>query len=134
MINFKSAIRTTVLLVDDDASQLEMRALTMKMSGFSVVTATGPAEAISIMNDPTSRRINVAVIDYPMPIMNGCILSEYLKTRYPELKILLYSGAIEITEADMNSVDAFVLKSEGIGSLLAKITEVRQPDAERCAT
>jgi DNA-binding NtrC family response regulator len=131
MINFKDAIRTTVLLVDDDKRQLELRAITMKMSGFSVVTAIGPREAISIMNDPSSRRVDVAVIDYHMPVMNGCILSEYLKTRYPELKVILCSGAIDISEAEMSSVDAFVSKSEGPCGLLAKMAEVRQTEAEK---
>jgi CheY-like chemotaxis protein len=125
MISFKDAIRTTVLLVDDDTRYLQMRALTVKMSGFSVVTASGPAEAIAIVNEPMYSRIDVAVIDYHMPVMNGCVLAEYLKARYPELKIVLYSAAIDVPD-QMQSIDAFVSKSEGIGPLLAKITELRQ--------
>jgi CheY-like chemotaxis protein len=131
LINFKDAMRTALLLVDDDIGQLEVRAFAIKMSGFSVVTAIGPVEAISIMNERTYARIDVAVIDYHMPVMNGCVLADYLKARYPELKIVLYSGAIDISEDDMSSVDAFISKSEGIGCLVAKITEVRQIHPEK---
>lgn len=127
MIDLKNAFRTTVLLVDDDTRQLEMRALTMKMSGFSVVIAGGAVEAISLMHEPSSRRIDVAVIDYHMPVMNGCVLAEDFRTRYPELKTVLYSGAIDIPEEEMSSLDAFVSKSEGVDSLLAKITELQHP-------
>jgi len=49
MVDFKTAIRTTLLIVDDDVQQLEMRTLVLKMSGFTVLTATAPVEAISIM-------------------------------------------------------------------------------------
>ena len=127
---FKNAMHTTVLLVDDDMRQLELRALTMKMSGFSVVTAIGPGEAISIMNEPSSRRIDVAVIDYHMPVMNGCILAEYLKSRY-DLRIVLYSGAIAIPKEEMGSIDAFISKGEGMEPLLAKISEMSGIDAGR---
>ena len=54
MINFKAAIHTTVLVVNDDVRQLELHALRMELSGFSVITAVGPGEAISIMNEASS--------------------------------------------------------------------------------
>ena len=128
MINFKVAVRTTVLLVDDDIQQLDLLALTMKMSGFSVVTANSPIEAILLMNEHTFRKIDVAVIDYHMPAMDGCILAAYLKARYPELKVALYSGALDIPEDEMMSLDGFISKSNGIDALLSKITEFEQID------
>ena len=129
MINFKVAVRTTVLLVDDDIQQLDLLALTMEMSGFSVVTASSPIEAISLMNEYSSRKIDIAVIDYHMPVINGCILAIYLKARYPELKVALYSGALDIPEDEMMNLDGFIPKSDGIGALLSKITEFGQVDA-----
>jgi len=130
MINFKVAVRTTVLLVDDDIQQLDMLALTMKMSGFSVVTASSPLEAISLMNEHGFCKIDVAVIDYHMPVMNGCILAAYLKTRYPELKVALYSGPLDIPEDELMSLDGFTSKRDGIDALLSEITEFGQIDPE----
>ena len=46
MIDFRVAVRTTLLLVDDDIQQLDLLAFTMKMSGFTVVTASSPIEEI----------------------------------------------------------------------------------------
>jgi CheY-like chemotaxis protein len=128
VINLKIAVRTTLLLVDDHIQQLDLLALTMKMSGFSVVTASSPIEAISMMNEHCLRKIDVAVIDYHMPTMNGCVLAAYLKARYPELKIVLRSGAPDISQAEMMSVDGFISKSDDIGVLLSKITELGQID------
>jgi CheY-like chemotaxis protein len=129
MIDFRVAVRTTLLLVDDDIQQLDLLALTMRMSGFSVVTTSSPLEAISLMNEHCLRKIDVAVIDYHMAVMNGCILAAYLKARYPELKIVvLYSGALDIPEDEMMNPDGFISKSDGIGALFSKITEFGQID------
>jgi CheY-like chemotaxis protein len=98
----------------------------MKTHRFSVITVAGPPEAISIMNQSHLPKINLAVVDYHMPVMNGCILAEYLKARYPELKVLLYSGALEIQEDEMPAVDAFVSKSEGIVAVVAEIAKFAQ--------
>ena len=83
MVDFRRAINTTLLLVDDDIQQLELRALVLKMCGFSVITAAAPLEAISIMTQQPAFRADVAVLDYHMPVMNGCILAEYLRSRIP---------------------------------------------------
>jgi len=123
MIDFKTAIRTTVLLVDDDVHQLGFCALALEMSGFSVVTASGPIEAIAILKEPTFHRFDIAIIDYRMPVMNGCVLAEYLKERHPELKTVLYSDALSIPKEEMSAIDLFVAKADGVASLLARIAE-----------
>lgn len=134
MIDLKIAMSTNLLLVDDDIDQLEVRALILKMSGFTVLAAGSPLEAISIMAQHPVQKVDVAILDYHMPVMNGCILAEYLKSRYPELKIILHSAALDISQSEMNSVDVFVSKSEGITPLLAQVSELVQahpmgPDA-----
>ena len=57
-----------------------------------MITAKSPIEAMSLTSEPIFGKIEVAVIDYHMALMNGCILAEYLKARYPEIKIVLYSA------------------------------------------
>jgi CheY-like chemotaxis protein len=123
MIDFRAALCTTVLLVDDDVRHLELRTRAMRMSGFSVVNASSPLEAISILNEDSSFTVDVAVLDYEMPLMTGCLLADYLKTRYPQLKTILYSGSDDIPEDQMRSVDVFVPKSSGVAALMAKIAE-----------
>ena len=129
MIDFKGALRTTVLLVDDDFQQLNLRTCTIEAYGFSVVAAVSPVAAIAIMNEGAPRKIDIAVIDYHMPVMNGCVLAEYLKTRYPSLKVVVYSGALDISKHELGSVDVFVPKADGIRTLLAKITEFGRVDS-----
>ena len=123
MIDIRVAMRTTLLLVDDDTDQLELRAKVLKMSGYTVLSAGSPLDAMSMVAEGHGKNVAVAVLDYHMPVMNGCLLADYLRSRNPDLKIILYSAALEIPEDELSSVDVFVSKSEGISSLLEQVSE-----------
>jgi two-component system cell cycle sensor histidine kinase/response regulator CckA len=94
----ESRVPARVLLVDDDLQHLELRAQVMKVCGFSVITAPGPMEAMSILAE-TIDIFDIAVIDYHMPLMNGCLLVDRLKSMCPEMKIILHSGAVAVPES-----------------------------------
>jgi len=120
MITPGSPAAAKVLLVDDEAQQLAARAQALNMSGFSVITACGPLESIFILAEGATK-IDVAILDYDMPAMNGCILARCIKGLCPWLKIILYSAAVGIPRVQMASIDAFVSKGEGIGPLIAQV-------------
>ena len=63
--------RPRILLVDDDAEQLKICSEIIRMRGFSVLAANGAVEAISMMAQKPEGRIDLAVLDYNMPVMNG---------------------------------------------------------------
>jgi CheY-like chemotaxis protein len=121
MLHFEVALRTTVLIVDDNTDQLELRGQVLKLAGFAVLTATSPMGAISILARHPPHSIHVAVLDYDMPMTNGCILADYLKARYPDLKIILHSGRVHVPESGMSSIDGIVPKADGTGRLLEKV-------------
>ena len=115
-----------ILLVDDETQGLWLRAQVMKSCGFPVVTAEGPLEALSLMAEEPAENIDLAILDYDMPVMNGCALAEELRSICPTLKIILYSGAVDIPQWEMTSVDAFVAKDEGTARLLDQIVQIAQ--------
>ncbi|MBV9609906.1 MAG: response regulator transcription factor [Acidobacteria bacterium] len=90
-----------------------------------MLTAATPVEAISIMAQHAGN-VDLPLLDYEMPIMNGCVLADYLRDRYPEMKIILHSGADDIPASEMNSVDGFVPKGDGVERLLEEISVVAQ--------
>jgi CheY-like chemotaxis protein len=122
MVDFNVATHTTLLVVDDDICQLELRSLLLKMSGFTVLTAASPIEALSLLAQPPRCKVNVAILDYEMPMMNGCVLAGYLKACYPDLKIILHSGLLNIPESELGSVDSFIPKGDGIARLLGEVS------------
>jgi CheY-like chemotaxis protein len=107
---------TKVLLVDDNYEQLELRALILRMAGFSVLTAQGPTEALSLV--ATSGTPDFAIVDYEMPMMNGGVLAQHLKARFPKLSIILYSGRSGIPSQELSCVDKFISKDEGAIALV----------------
>ena len=115
-----------ILLVDDETQGLWLRAQVMKSCGFPVVTAEGPLEALSLMAEDPDENIDLAILDYDMPVMNGCALAEELRSICPTLKIILYSGAVDIPQWEMTSVDPFVAKDEGTARLLDQIVQIAQ--------
>jgi CheY-like chemotaxis protein len=122
MLHFEIALRTTVLLVDDDSTQLELRALALELAGFVVRTASSPLGAISLLAQHAMDGIQVAVLDYDMPAMDGCLLADYLKARYPDLKIILHSGTTHVPKSRMSSIDGVIPKGDGVARLLEKVS------------
>lgn len=116
MKTFKLPIPAKVLLVDDEWRQLELRACILSMAGFPVLTARGPIEALALAT--RFKDLDVAVVDYEMPIMNGAVLAERLKSRLPKLNVVVYSGAIAIPSQDLRRIDVLIAKSEGVTVLL----------------
>jgi CheY-like chemotaxis protein len=112
----KLPVPAKVLLVDDEWRQLESRACILSMAGFPVVTARGPVEALSLAT--RFEELDVAVVDYEMPIMNGAALAERLKSKLPKLNVVLYSAAIAIPSHDLQRVDRLISKGEGLTELL----------------
>ena len=115
-----------ILLVDDEIQQLWLRAEVMRLRGFPVLTADNPDGAISLFAEKASANIDLVVLDYNMPGMNGCDLADLLKVICPELRIILYSGASDIPRTEMTSIDVFVSKSDGMSTLIAEIARLTQ--------
>jgi len=78
----------------------------------------------SLYEKEAAAGVDVAVVDYRMPAMNGCVLADFLRARHPDLRIILYSGESDIPEGEMSSVDAFVPKGSGVQPLLAQVSQL----------
>jgi CheY-like chemotaxis protein len=116
----------SVLFVDNDATIAWLGAQLLEGSGFAVTIARDSLEAMSIVADVAE--IGIAILDYDMPFMNGCALARRLRSLNPGLKIILYSGAIDIPQSDMSNVDVFISKGDGMCRLLAQVHEFAQSD------
>ena len=125
--NHQSAVR--VLLVDDEVQPLELRSHIMELRGFFVLAVDNPLRAIAMAKE-SSRKIDVAILDYDMPVMNGCTLAGRLRSILPELRIVLYSGALDVPQSELRNVDAFVSKGDGIEILMDQVLRFAQTGVE----
>ncbi len=85
----------TILLVDDDAAVREVTAAMLHEFGYSVLEAgSGGAALEAIEREPT---IDLLVLDFAMPGMNGAEVARQVQAKRPALPILFVTGYADRT-------------------------------------
>ena len=80
----------TVLIVDDETFMLSLAKLMLERNGYTVLTATSGREVLHMLEIWPDLKIDVAVIDVVMPVMDGFELVERMRKIRPRLPILYY--------------------------------------------
>lgn len=109
-----------ILCIDDEASGLYFRKLLLEKQGYSVETATTPAEAV---NKFQSHDFDLVVTDHLLGRSTGTELACELKRLKPEVRVILLSGTVDIPDA-VGVADGFVSKTDGPEALFKKISEL----------
>ncbi len=81
----------TILLVEDEAAILDISVEMLEASGYQILAAKTPGEAIQKAREYPGR-IHLLVTDVIMPEMNGRDLAKNILTLYPSLRCLFISG------------------------------------------
>jgi CheY-like chemotaxis protein len=113
---------TSVLCVDDDTSILNIRKILLDAAGYSVLTAESGTEALGILSGGTN--VDLVLLDYLMPGMNGDELAGKLRERRPDLRLIAVSAVGQLPPALLNSVDGYVQKGQDPEVLLSVISAV----------
>ena len=100
-----------ILLADDEQMLLDLLAELLESSGYSVVKVSSGAEALKILTEEI--KVDLAIIDYNMPEMNGIECIEQIRKLKLKIPIILSSGSISFGEN-------FNYKNIGINALLSK--------------
>ncbi len=83
--------QATILLVEDEQRVREVMELTLSLSGYRVLSASGAEEALEIIKSHADT-IHLMVTDFAMPHMNGADLAAKFKRARPQAKVLYVSG------------------------------------------
>lgn len=92
----KTALTGTVLVIDDEAPVREVVSDILTTAGFSVLMAPNGEEGLLLYQEAQAT-IDVVLIDWSMPMMNGSYVLRRLRQLNPAVVALLSSG---YTEAD----------------------------------
>jgi PAS domain S-box-containing protein len=98
----------SILVVDDDPSIRDIVTMMLETSGYRVIEATSPAEALEL-TDKHSREIRLLITDVIMPEMNGRDLAKQIESVHPDLKCLFMSGYTDTVIAHHGVLDESVL-------------------------
>lgn len=106
----------TILVVDDQAGVRDPLARILERSGYQVLAASTPAEALDVAQRH-EQQIDLLITDVFMPGMSGRQLSEQLTGRMPQLRTVLMSG-FHATDPQANDHQQVLAKPFGIRELL----------------
>jgi CheY-like chemotaxis protein len=95
--------RTTVFYVDDNPKSSRLLASVLEQSGFSVIAANDPVEALARCRETP---FDLALLDYDMPRMTGSQLAQEIKFLLPDVPVVLISGRTALPPSELHCVDA----------------------------
>jgi PAS domain S-box-containing protein len=112
-----------ILVVDDEASILEITRSTLENYGYRAITAGDGAEAVALF---AQNKDDVAAVltDMAMPFMDGPATIRALRKIDPKLKIVASSGLTANADLDGLAIDGFLAKPYTADRLLTTLAEV----------
>jgi PAS domain S-box-containing protein len=107
--SLKAERRATILVVDDEADLAAMTCAMLRALGYSAVSSTNAAMALSIIRDDPFA-VDLLITDQTMPGMTGDELAMGAKAVRPDLPIILCTGySARLNEAVAKEVGAHAL-------------------------
>jgi CheY-like chemotaxis protein len=82
----------TLLVVEDDPSLRHLTRGVLEKLGYEVLSAANGQEGLRVVQEHKRSTIRLVITDVIMPLMGGRVMADWLKTTYPDLKILFTSG------------------------------------------
>jgi CheY-like chemotaxis protein len=107
--------------VDDETTGLTIRKMMLESQGYRVVTADNGAEGVAIF---ASQAIDLVILDYMMPGMNGDVVAEKMRHVKPAVPILLLSAYVDLPRETLAAVDIYLTKGEGPQVMLKAVEEL----------
>lgn len=105
-----------LLCIDDDEQLLSLLKFSLQEHGFSVVATSDASRALEVLS---GNSIDIVILDYRMPIVDGEAVAQEIRRTRPLLPIIMYSADLEqVPPRVFELVDEFVSKGESISNLL----------------
>jgi signal transduction histidine kinase len=105
-----------ILLVDDDEAVREVTATMLRTSGYVVLEVGSGGAALDLLNGETN--IDLAIVDFAMPGMNGVEVARQIHFRSPNLPVLFITGYVD--QSVLAQIDeARIVKKPFVGEELA---------------
>lgn len=110
-----------VLSIDDESPILYLRGLLLESVGYKVLNAASGREGLELFD---SQDVDIVLLDYYMPEMDGEAVAAEMKLRKPQVPIIMVSASVGLAEPLLRSVESFVCKGLGPEILLQEIAKL----------
>jgi CheY-like chemotaxis protein len=92
-------------------------------AGYAVLSACDGVQALDIFG---SEKVDLVLVDYALPGMNGGIVAEGMKAHMPQVPVVMVSGG-GVPDQYLSICDGHVRKTDGPELLLRTIRELLFP-------
>ena len=94
----------TILVLDDEPVLLHLLRDMLHPKGYHVLAAGSSRDALDYI-EAVGDKIDLVISDNMMPDMTGRELAREIRTRYPEMRILVCSGFSPTRESELGEID-----------------------------
>lgn len=112
-----------VMLVDDEESFLRTTKKLFQRKGIYTITAKSGSEALEKL---VTEDIHVVILDVKMPGMDGVAALKAIKTRFPLVEVIMFTGHASVesaTEGLTIGATDYLTKPYDIDELIAKVED-----------
>ena len=118
----RAKVVASILCIDDDPRVLDLYKTLLEAKGYTVLTAPDGPTGLAITRKYS---INVVVLDFRMPGMDGNQVARVLMQEHPKLPVVMCSGfADDIPESLKWFADVVLEKGDGPDTLLSAIDKL----------
>ena len=115
-------LQTGVLLcIDDDVDVLECEKSFLESFGYTVLTAASGFKGLELAS---LYPVDVVIVDYFMPEMNGQEVATEMRRMNPRAPIIMLSATVDVPEQAIKLVDVFIAKDRLSSHLLPAIAQL----------
>ena len=100
---------------------LECEKTFLESFGYTVLTAASGGKGLELASKYS---VDVVILDYFMPEMNGQEVEIEMRRLMPQARIIMLSGAVDVPEQALKWVDAFIAKDYLASELLPTIAQL----------
>jgi CheY-like chemotaxis protein len=118
LIKMEAVRPRTVLCVDDERIGLRVRKIMLESRGYLVLTANSGDEGLKLFDE---NHVDVVVLDYYMPGLNGGDVASEMRRRRPGVPIVFLSAYFSLPPDALELADAFITKGDPPDVLIEKL-------------
>jgi CheY-like chemotaxis protein len=115
--------RAVLLCIDDNEDVLECEKSFLESYGYTVLTAASGGDGLELASKYS---VDVVILDYFMPEMNGQEVAVEMRRLKPQAPIIMLSAAVDVPEQIFKWVDAFIPKDCLASQLVPVIAQLHE--------
>lgn len=101
--------KKTILCVEDEELQLELRKVLFESAGFTTRLARDGSEAMEMLE---KNGVDAVVLDYRLAGSDGLVLAQAIRKKRPSVPIVVLSGSTSEPEESLGLVDCWFQKAQ----------------------